>query len=85
LCDRTEASVGNQGLRAIERRRRSARHHDRTDESIGNQGSELEGSRAFLLLQPIERTRRSAFCYDKVEREKLGGCDDDRSGRFDGG
>jgi hypothetical protein len=24
-------------------------------------------------------------CRYKVEREKLGGCDDDRSGRFDGG
>jgi hypothetical protein len=30
--------------------------------------------RARFLLQLIERTRRSVFCYDKVEREKLGGC-----------
>jgi hypothetical protein len=85
-------------LRTIERRRRSTigrrsrsttkaskLANDRTEASIGNQESRTGRFARVSLLQLIERTRRSvSFCY-KVEREKLGGCDDDRSGRFDGG
>jgi hypothetical protein len=71
-CERSNGGVGRQ---------------DRTEEPVGNQGQgiaigrtsrsaikgELDGSNARFLL-PIERKRRSAFCCDKVEREKLGGC-----------
>jgi hypothetical protein len=69
--DRTEASVG----------------YDWTEEPVGNQGIAigrtsrsaikgrgLDGSRAFsAATDRTDASVGSLFCYDKVEREKLGG------------
>jgi hypothetical protein len=83
VSDRTEASVDDWTEEPIDNQGKQAR-----ERSNGGVDRQSRVFRARFLLQLIERTRRSVLCYDKVEREKLGGyraCDGDRSGRFDGG
>jgi hypothetical protein len=80
--DRTEASVGKIGRRSRSATKARQIAIGRTSRSA-IKGLGLDGSRAFSAT---DRTDASVgVCYEKVEREKLGGCDDDRSGRFDGG
>jgi hypothetical protein len=70
--DRTEASVGKIGRRSRSQPRQAIAIGRTSRSAIKGRG--LDGSRAFsAATDRTDASVGSLFCYDKVEREKLGG------------